>query len=776
MATTKTLIGNVRGPKGDTGNTGASAGFGTPTASIDSNIGTPQVIITASGEDTSKVFDFQFKNLKGEPGVKGDTGEQGPQGIQGIQGIQGPVGPQGPKGEDGASTWDDIEGKPETFTPSTHTHVVDDITDFPEVYTEEQVDNLLSYKADADDLEAIATAYIKDASVANNTLTLTKQDDTTVEFQGGGGSSTPIGNLPTEIVAYVGQDFDDEYKVFCCIEADTNRSSFTIDWGDGNQTTVATPTAKINEVHSYDTAGTYTIKLYQNGTTDVSLKGSYPSDTTNYKAGLLLQRVFQAHRYDPLEFKYFNGGTSIGSVSGITMDGYHNPDFTRCGNRLVFAGKCDLGALTYSTWELPYNLYGISSTFFEHSEYGNYNTLIVSENIDNIAQEAFYRYGIEKVIFKKRNPCTLYSSFVFYPDTKIIVPWSEDHSILAAYKTANNWSVVADRIYEADPDVNNVPETYIKDASVSNNTLTLTKQDDTTVQFAGGGGGAEPQGVMPTEWYCYVNTDSGRTYEPQARLAATKGSNWDKAVVEWGDGKSDTVTSGDLDITHTYDNVGYYVIKLYLYKDITEGSTKDTCQLIGLPDKWGDKYFIGVTSKYSSDLSRFPATGAISYIVIGNNISNIQGLLNNNKDAFIDLSRIKNVRSTLSTRAISISTDPPKTYEVSGYFERFESNCFYSCTFETLIFDKTVKFTKVINGNLGNNASKIKKYIFKDDAGFIPSLSNSTYLPMGTDTVIIVPWSPDHSVVTAYKAANNWSALADSIYEAAPEYIIPETA
>ena len=62
-------------PKGDTGaagqdgTDGTSAGFGTPTASVDANVGTPSVTITASGPDTAKVFDFAFHNLKGEPGV-----------------------------------------------------------------------------------------------------------------------------------------------------------------------------------------------------------------------------------------------------------------------------------------------------------------------------------------------------------------------------------------------------------------------------------------------------------------------------------------------------------------------------------------------------------------------------------------------------------------------------------------------------------------------------------------------------------------------------------
>lgn len=61
-----------RGDKGETGATGAAAGFGTPTASVDSNVGTPSVTVTSSGSNTSKIFDFKFKNLKG---VKGEDGK-----------------------------------------------------------------------------------------------------------------------------------------------------------------------------------------------------------------------------------------------------------------------------------------------------------------------------------------------------------------------------------------------------------------------------------------------------------------------------------------------------------------------------------------------------------------------------------------------------------------------------------------------------------------------------------------------------------------------------
>lgn len=81
-----------QGPKGDTGSAGAAAGFGTPTATVDSNIGTPSVTITTSGSNTSKVFNFSFKNLKG---AKGDTGPQGPKGDKGDTGARGATGPAG---------------------------------------------------------------------------------------------------------------------------------------------------------------------------------------------------------------------------------------------------------------------------------------------------------------------------------------------------------------------------------------------------------------------------------------------------------------------------------------------------------------------------------------------------------------------------------------------------------------------------------------------------------------------------------------------------------
>lgn len=99
-ATGATGSTGAQGPKGDKGDTGATgatgpagaaAGFGTPTVdnSAAGNVGTPSVTVTASGANTSKVFNFKFSNLKGA------TGAQGPKGDKGDKGDTGATGPAG---------------------------------------------------------------------------------------------------------------------------------------------------------------------------------------------------------------------------------------------------------------------------------------------------------------------------------------------------------------------------------------------------------------------------------------------------------------------------------------------------------------------------------------------------------------------------------------------------------------------------------------------------------------------------------------------------------
>ncbi len=84
------------GATGPAGAAGAAAGFGTPQVTVDSGTGTPGCTITATGEDTKKVFTFNFTNLKGATGPAGPAGPTGPAGAAGKDGAAGAKGDAGP--------------------------------------------------------------------------------------------------------------------------------------------------------------------------------------------------------------------------------------------------------------------------------------------------------------------------------------------------------------------------------------------------------------------------------------------------------------------------------------------------------------------------------------------------------------------------------------------------------------------------------------------------------------------------------------------------------
>jgi len=69
------------GAPGTPGQPGAAAGFGTVSATVDANTGTPAVDVSTSGPDTAKNIAFAFRNLKGATGADGAPGQDGADGV-----------------------------------------------------------------------------------------------------------------------------------------------------------------------------------------------------------------------------------------------------------------------------------------------------------------------------------------------------------------------------------------------------------------------------------------------------------------------------------------------------------------------------------------------------------------------------------------------------------------------------------------------------------------------------------------------------------------------
>lgn len=85
------------GPKGELGPTPSIS----INASVTNTTGTPEATVVKTGTDEAPIFNFTFKNIKGERGQTGMQGIQGPRGFQGPTGPIGPRGYTGPKGDVG---------------------------------------------------------------------------------------------------------------------------------------------------------------------------------------------------------------------------------------------------------------------------------------------------------------------------------------------------------------------------------------------------------------------------------------------------------------------------------------------------------------------------------------------------------------------------------------------------------------------------------------------------------------------------------------------------
>ena len=184
---------NLKGPKGDKGDPGPQGKQGDKGDPFTYADFTPEQLAALVGPkgEPGPVGPQGEPGPQGEIGPKGErgaTGAVGPQGEQGIQGPKGETGPQGatgpagPKGEKG----DDSVWLGNTEPSEEYNVWIDpDGTTVDQLVTMEDLEN---FKSEPDE-------YIKSAAVDGNKLTLTKKDNTTIDFEPAGGGSGGESNV-----------------------------------------------------------------------------------------------------------------------------------------------------------------------------------------------------------------------------------------------------------------------------------------------------------------------------------------------------------------------------------------------------------------------------------------------------------------------------------------------------------------------------------------------------------------------------------------------------
>ena len=271
-----------------------------------------------------------------------------------------------------------------------------------------------------------------------------------------------------------------------------------VDWGDGTAhdtlTGTSTNLVKWTPIHAYAAPGDYVIKLTVTGS-----MGFYGYESSNQYSGLLrytssddsrnhvYQNAIQKieigssvtsignsafydcfsltsvtipdnvtsignsafyHCYSLASVTIPDGITSIGnsafyycySLTSVTI-----PDSVTSIGSSVFNGCYSLASIT-----IPDSITSISNSMFTSCY--SLASVTIPDGITSIGNSAFYYcYSVAEYHLAHTTPPTLSNTNAFSgiaADCIIYVPYSADHSILEAYKTANNWSTYASHMQE----------------------------------------------------------------------------------------------------------------------------------------------------------------------------------------------------------------------------------------------------------------------------------------------------------------------------------------
>ena len=232
----------------------------------------------------------------------------------------------------------------------------------------------------------------------------------------GGGDTPPPADGKTRLYIRV----DDLVRPLVTIRfGQTVDNGVTVDWGDGSTPETFTGTTVANRAHTYTAVGDYIISLHvtEGGLT---LEGNSSYGVMGVKNATGYRNIFR--------LKKVVLGSNITSIGTYAFEKHYT-----LNSITIPEGVTNIGSQAFS---LCYSL----------------TRMTIPNSVTAIYLQAFNNCAsIKEYHFLPTTPPTLSGSNVFdgiQSDCIIYVPYSADGSILAAYKTATNWSTYASYMRE----------------------------------------------------------------------------------------------------------------------------------------------------------------------------------------------------------------------------------------------------------------------------------------------------------------------------------------
>lgn len=264
----------------------------------------------------------------------------------------------------------------------------------------------------------------------------------------------------------------------------------TINWGDGSTEETFNDTGDLNTTHTYASTGDYVITLDVTsgtaklgyGSSGYAVLGTTNNDNTVYRN--MLRKVEIGNNMDLYSYAFYK----CYSLKNITLTHTTNsyamqaglfqycyslnsiiiPDSVTSIESSAFDGCRSLSSITISdsvtstgsnafsscypltSITIPNSMTNIGTSTFNSCQ--SLASIIIPDGVTNIGSNTFqYCYGIKEYHLFPVNPPVLNNTNAFggiSSDCIIYVPYSADHSILEAYKTASNWSDYASYMQE----------------------------------------------------------------------------------------------------------------------------------------------------------------------------------------------------------------------------------------------------------------------------------------------------------------------------------------